>query len=223
MEQLGRIKPILLAEIERLRQLVEGLSDQQLVLSTRCTGWRVADLVVHLRMSCEAVLMSLSNQTTAEPDRDFVSYWRDWPAQDGPGFGDVRLTWASSAAYSGSSGLKRHFHDTAQAAIGAVRASPDGCVIFQGHTMQVTDILGMWTTEFAVHHLDLLAEVHDRPGPPDEALEVAAATLDGLLDAPRPAWWDLSTYILKATGRAALLPEETERLGTAAVSYPAFG
>lgn len=223
MEPLGSIRSILVAEIVRLRQLVEGLSDQQLVLSTRCAGWRVADLVVHLRMSCEAVLMSLSDPTTVEPDRDFVSYWRDWPARDGPGFGDVRFTWASSAAYSDSSGLKRHFDDTAQAAIGAVRAAPDGAVSFQGHALRVTDLLGMWTTEFAVHHLDLLAEVDDRPGPSDEALEVAAATLDGLLDAPRPAWWDLSTYVLKATGRAALLPEERSRLGSPAASYPAFG
>ncbi len=223
MEPLGSIRQILVLEIERLRQLVQELSDQQLVLSTHCTGWRVADLVVHLRMSCEAVLISLSDRTTEQPDRDFVTYWSDWPPGGTPGFGDVRFVWASSAAYSTSSGLRRHFDDTAQAAVGAVRTSPDGRIGFQGHTIEVADLLGMWTTEFAVHHLDLLADIDDCPVPSEESLEVAAITLDGLLDAPRPPWWDLSTYVLKATGRVPLIPDERSLLGQTAARYPVFG
>lgn len=223
-EPLGNIRPLLVEEIERLRDLVERLSEQQLVLSTRCVGWRVADLVVHLRMSFEAVLMSLSGVVTAaEPNRDFVTYWSDWPARDAPGFAEVRFTWASTAAYSASAGLKRHFDDTARAAIEAVRTSPEARVPFQGHVMQTADVLRMWATEFAVHHLDLLAEIDDGPCPTDDSLEIAATTLDRLLQAPRPAWWDLSTYILKATGRVALLPEDRSYLGTTAAAYPAFG
>lgn len=218
---LASTRAILVEEIELLRQLVVGLSDRQLVLSTRCVGWHVADLVVHLRMSFEAVLMSLTARTLAEPDRDFVSYWRDWPAGDAPGFGDVRFTWASSAAYASSTGLRTHFEDTAQAALGAVRACPEGRVGFQGHVMDTADVLGMWATEFAVHHLDLLSEIDGAPTV--DALEVAAETLDRLLHARRPAWWDLSTYILKASGRLALLPEERSLLGPTAGRYPAFG
>lgn len=223
LELAGGIRPILVAEIERLRHLVQGLSDQHLVLPTRCTGWHVADLVIHLRMSCEAVLISLSTLTTDAPDRDFVTYWRDWPPGEGPGFGEVRFLWASSAAYSVSSGLKRHFDDTAEAAIGAVRSAPVGRVRFQGHVMDVADLLVMWTTEFAVHHLDLLAQIDNCPGPTDDALEVAAATLDGLIQAPRPTWWDLPTYVLKATGRTALLSNEKSSLGPSATGYPALG
>lgn len=222
-QPFGDIRSILVVEMERLRQLVEGLSEHQLILPTRCVGWHVADLVVHLRMSCEAVLMSLGNSTTDEPDRDFVSYWRDWPSGGAAGFSDVRFTWASSAAYSASTGLKQHFNDTAHAADRAVRTAPHGRARFQGHVMELGDLLGMWTTEFTVHHLDLLAEMDGSPRPTDDALEVTAATLDGLLDAPRPAWWDLSTYVLKATGRLSLLPDETSRLGPTAASYPAFG
>lgn len=54
---------------------------------------------------------------------------------------------------------------------------------------------------FVARHLDLLAEIEDGPRPTDDSLEVAAATPDGLFHAPRRAWWNLSTYILKATGR----------------------
>lgn len=223
VDPLRSIRPTLAAEMGRLREIVDGLSDQQLVASTSCVGWRVADLVLHLRMSCEAVLMSLSDPTTDEPDRDFVTYWGDWPPRGAPGFSDVRFTWASTAAYSSSSGLKRHFDDAAQAAIGAVRLSPDGCARFQGHVMGVADLLGMWTTEFAVHHLDLLSEVQGLPGPTEHALQVAAATLDALHQAPRPTWWDAPTYVLKSTGRLELLPEERARLGPAVASYPAFG
>jgi hypothetical protein len=173
----------------------------------------VADAVLHLRMSAEAALLGLGSTTSDPADRDFVSYWRDWPAGPPPGFKEVRFTWASTAAYSASEGLRHHFDDASGSLAQAVRSARDGRVRFQGHVMEVVDFLGVWTTEFAVHHLDLLVEVTGQPPPIGAAMEVAALTADGLLNAPRPSWWDSVTYVRKASGRLPLLADEATLLG----------
>jgi hypothetical protein len=222
-ETLGQIRSILADEIDLLRRVVASLSDHELVLATGCVGWRVADLVLHLRVSAEAALLGLSASTDDPADRDFVSYWHDWPPGRPPGFSEVRFTWACTAAYSRGESLQHHFDDVAKAVAQAVRSAPDGRVRFQGHVMETADFLGMWATEFALHHLDLLVEVTGQPAPAAEALEVAALTVEGLLDAARPWWWDSVTYIRKASGRSPLTPDEASRLGPLASKYPAFG
>jgi hypothetical protein len=118
--------------------------------------------------------------------------------------------------------LRWHFADTARAAAYAARNAPSGRYRFQGHVLTAEDLLGMWTTEFAVHHLDLIAHL-PAEGPTDTAVEITVKTLDGLLTgrgAVRPGGWDDLTYVRKATGR---LPLEAKEKATLAGVIPVFG
>jgi len=220
---LDRVRVLLGDELALIDQVAAGLSDAELIAATACVGWRAADVVVHLRMSAEAILAGMASPTTAAVDRDAVSYWRDWTPGAPPGFGDVRSTWAMAAAYSQGKWLLAHFHDMCAAAERAARGAPAGRVSFQGHVLAVEDFLAMWTVEFTLHHLDLLVGLPALPAPAPEAIELVAATLDGLLEAQRPASWDTETYVRKGTGREPLDDAERSRLGQLADRYPAFG
>src|SRR5882757_9323402 len=67
----------------RLTETVQGLSDADFERGTRCEGMAVGPLLVHLLYDAERALMAFATPSTAEPDRDFVSYWRDFPAGSG--------------------------------------------------------------------------------------------------------------------------------------------
>jgi len=89
--------------------LVAGLSDAELVRWSGCTGWLVADLVVHVRAGMEEVLAQLSSPTGAPADRDRVSYWLDWPAKASPELADVRWERVVASAFASGDGLRRNF------------------------------------------------------------------------------------------------------------------
>jgi hypothetical protein len=214
---------LLAEQVERLREVVRGLSDRDLIEASGCRGWRVADLVVHLRRGAESILLGLASPTEDPPDRDVVSYWREWPARGEPTFADVRFTWANSAAYGSGDGLRQHFDDMAAGVALGVVAPLAGNRRFQGHVLHVEDFVATWVVEFALHHFDLTAHLADRPGPCEGAVELAAATLDGLIGLPRPAWWDVTAYVFKATGREALTEEDKLQLGGKAAVYPVIG
>jgi uncharacterized protein (TIGR03083 family) len=222
----GDIRELAAAQVEVLAKTVAGLSDADLVAPTRCAGWLVAHLLVHVRIGLEANTGSFAEPVSPdEPaDRDFVSYWRDFPAAAEPvTFGTVRWHWANASAYSVASEFRRHFTDIARATAGMSRQAPAGRFRFQGHVMAAEDILAMWTVEWVVHQLDLTAYLPGCPNPLPQAFALTARTLDGLLDGgERPPSWDDITYALKGTGRVPLDAAEREFLGTRAERYPAF-
>lgn len=219
----GDVRSVLGVAIDDLLLMVGSLSDAELIRPTGCEGWRVADLVVHLRMGAEALLAGLVCPSEKPSDRDLVSYWRDWPVADRPGFSDVRTTWAMAAAYGHGESLIAHFADVVTAAARAAREAPSGRFAFQGHVLEAEDLLGTWVVEFTLHHLDLLVGLPDRPEPSSGALEFTAWTLDQFIGAPRPGWWDIPTYVRKATGRLPLSDTDRSRLGATEERYPAFG
>lgn len=220
------IRELSAAQVEAMSDLVAGLSDAELVAPTRCAGWLAAHLLVHVRLGLAEATGSFAVPAGPdEPtDRDFISYWRDWPTAAEPiTFGTVRWHWANASAYSVASEFRRHFTDTARAAAGVSRQVPAGRYRFQDHVMAAEDILAMWTVELVVHQLDLIAYLPGRPGPLSEALAVTALTLDGLLGGERPPSWDDVTYVLKGTGRVALDAADRTFLGERAAAFPAFG
>jgi len=221
------IRELAAAQVEVVSDLVTGLSDAELVAPTRCAGWLAAHLLVHVRLGLAETTGSFAEPAGPdEPtDRDFVSYWRDWPVSAEPvTFAKVRWHWANASAYSVASEFRRHFADTASAAAGISRRAPAGRFRIQGHVMEAEDILAMWTVEFVVHQLDLIAYLPGRPGPLPEALALSTLTLDGLLgDGERPPSWDDVTYVLKGTGRVALDAADREALGERAAGCPSFG
>jgi Mycothiol maleylpyruvate isomerase N-terminal domain len=217
------VRGLLAEQIDVLAEIASGLSDNELVRPSGCEGWTVADLVIHLRMDCEGLLSGLASPTEIPADRDHVSYWKDWPPLGPATFSEVRWIWAMSAAYATGDGLRRHFCDIAGAAASASRHVSEGRILFQGHSCEVDEFLTMWVVEFALHQIDLVVGVDDRPDPPAWALEVVLTTLDALIGHDRPAWWDERSFLLKATGRERLSSVDRERLGEQQHLYPAFG
>jgi hypothetical protein len=53
-----------------------------------------------------------------------------------------------------------------------------------------------------------------------EGVAITVSTLDGLLDAPRPAGWMPVEFVLKAIGRMPLAGPDREALGLAAARFP---
>lgn len=224
----ANIREIAARQAERLADVVAGLSDADLVAPTLCAGWLAAHLLMHCRLGLAEHAVSL-----AEPagpgeaaDRDYVSYWRDWPPAAEPAqFAGVRYHWAAASAYPTADSLRRHFADTARQAAGMSRQAPDGHFRFQGHVMAARDIAAMWTVEWVIHQLDLTAFLPgDRLAPTDEALALAVRTVDELTGGPgRPMAWDAATYLAKGTGRLPLDAADQEFLGARAAAFPAFG
>jgi len=118
-----------------------------MVRETGCEGWRVADLLVHLRFGTEEMLHGLASPRRRGPaDRDYVSYWKDWPPSVRVTFSDVRFTWATAAAYASAEALRRHFDAVVAIAEVASRAALEGQVRFWGHVMATRDFAarGRW-------------------------------------------------------------------------------
>ena len=94
-----------------------GLEDRQLLAPSRCHGWTVGDVIVHVHMSLQEMLLGVVSPTTAEPDTDAASYWQhDVPSND-PDADDVaaiRFTRLVGAAYRRPSGVVRHLLPTAR-------------------------------------------------------------------------------------------------------------
>ncbi len=82
--------------------------------------------------------------------------------------------------------------------------------------MTVRDLVATLAVEGAVHHLDLVASLPDQPGPGPQPLALVRRTLEGLVGAPAPAFWEDRTWALIGTGRQPLTPPQRAALGTAA-------
>jgi uncharacterized protein (TIGR03083 family) len=211
-------------QLTALVSLVDTVTDAELVRPTGCEGWRVADLVVHLRFGAEGLLAGLATPAEEEPDRDFATYWTDFPPGRPVDFAAVRRTWAMTAAFGTGEELRSSFRYVATAASRAAQtAPPQGRVAFQAHILEVGDFVATWLVELALHHLDLLVGLPERPGPEPAALALVGETLDCLAGRPRPEPWNDLTYARKGTGREALTPDEVRRLGPLAAAYPVFG
>jgi uncharacterized protein (TIGR03083 family) len=218
------IRDITADRIDVLADVVAELTDADLVRGTDCAGWLVAHLLVHVRLGAAEYAAGFTDQTDLPPDRDFASYWRDFPYSPEPvTYPQVRWLWGITAAYAAGDGLREHFADTAATAAAASRNAQPGRYHFQGHVMEAEDLIAIWTTEFALHHLDLISGLPGRPGPLPEAVQVAAQTLDVLVSGGRPPWWDDVTYLRKGTGRRRLDERDLAFLADRAAGYPAFG
>ncbi|WP_433127916.1 maleylpyruvate isomerase N-terminal domain-containing protein [Micromonospora sp. CA-240977] len=206
--------------------VVGDLDDAGLQRATRCPGWLVADLLLHVLGDAQRALVTLASPVDGPADVDDVSYWRDFPAGDDE---SARHAWwvrRSAAAFDSPTAIVTLWRDTAPAAVRAAwSANPEGYVTTQGHVLRVPDFLATLTTEAVVHHLDLTLELPDAPPPGPLAVRVAVATMDGLLsdDAVRPAAWDDNEFLLKATGRVPLTDRDRLELGESAGWFPLLG
>ncbi|MGW5560519.1 maleylpyruvate isomerase N-terminal domain-containing protein [Micromonospora sp. NPDC003944] len=207
--------------------VVDRLDDAGLQHATRCRGWLVADLLLHLLGDAQRALVTLASPADGPADADDVSYWRDFPGgDDNRAAGHAWWVRRSAAAFDRPTGIVDLWRDTAPAAVrAATSADPEAYVTTQGHVLRVPDFLATLTTEAVVHHLDLTLKLPGAPTPGPLAVRVAVATMDGLLsdDTVRPTAWDDHDFLLKATGRVPLNDRDRLELGESAGWFPLLG
>jgi uncharacterized protein (TIGR03083 family) len=208
--------------LKALLAAADGLGDDELLTSSRCRGWTVGDVLVHVHLGLQEMLLGVVSPTDRAPDTDAASYWstptRLQPASSP--VGHVRFVRAMAGAYRSPTAIVAHLHPTADAVAAAVEAMPDGAVVTQGHSMRTGDFLATWALELAVHHLDLGAELPLSP-PAASALTLARATVEQLAGGRLP--WDDDTTVLIATGRVPADEEQAAQAGPLAAHLPVLG
>lgn len=206
-----------------LRTAVAELSDEDFGRPSGCAGWLVRDLVCHLVIDAQDVLITLATPAASEPTRDAVTYWE---VSDSPPTGDDpldALTVRLAAAYEEPRLLTFHLDDVGSAAGRAAGlADPEARVGTRDEVLTVGEYLTTYVFEWTLHHLDLIAHLPDAAGPPAEGLARSRALLEAIAGAAFPASLADRDALLIGTGRRA--PTETEKadLGPLAARLPLF-
>ncbi|MFG3248519.1 maleylpyruvate isomerase N-terminal domain-containing protein [Streptomyces sp. NPDC048187] len=146
--------------------VVRPLGDQESWLPTACTGWAVRDLVFHLLADARRAPVALHTPAAAPPDRDAVTYWRDWaPHPVGAAHGR-RSKRVAASMFLDFGQLKEVWLETVAAAARAAGTTPpDRPVVTQGHVLTAGDLMTTLAVEATVHHLDLTVGLPAAPGP----------------------------------------------------------
>lgn len=204
-----------------LRQAVADLADTDFERPSGCSGWLVRDLVCHLIIDAQDVLITLATPTLSPATRDAVTYWQ--VATEPPDGSDpldaliVRL----AAAYQDPHLLTFHLDDVGSAAGRAAElADPDQHVITQDEVLTTGDFLSAYVFEWTVHHLDLIANIPMAAGPLPEGVAKSRAMLEAIAGAPIPDTVADADALLIGTGRRSPTTEELTSLGDLAHRLP---
>ena len=204
-----------------LQNAVRSLEGGQWLTPSGCTGWLVQDLVFHLIIDAQDVLITLATPTDAEPTHAAAGYWElggDLPTgMDDEG----KFTRRAAASYTSTEWLAFHFDDLAAAAgRTAARADRASRVETRDLVLTVADYFETYVVESTLHHLDLVAHLSGVDGPGAECLAATRRTVETVLGAELPAEMDDRSALLVATGRR--VPSEAERaaLGGLAAKVP---
>ncbi|MEU4575313.1 maleylpyruvate isomerase N-terminal domain-containing protein [Nonomuraea sp. ATR24] len=204
-----------------LRAAVAELTDDDFARPSGCAGWLVRDLVCHLVIDAQDVLITLVTPADAEPTRDAVTYWevsRTPPTGDDPLDAlIVRL----AAAYEEPRLLKFHLDDVGSAAgRAAALADPSLRVSTRDVVLTAGDYLTAYVLEWTLHHLDLVAHLPGAAGPPAEGAARSRAMLERIAGAAFPASFSDADALLVGTGRRAPTRAEAADLGELAARLP---
>jgi hypothetical protein len=204
-----------------LRTAVADLDDEDFGRPSGCAGWLVRDLVCHLVIDAQDVLITLVTPAESEPTVNAVTYWKvghEPPTGDDPLDAlIVRL----AAAYEEPHLLKFHLDDVGSAAGRAAElADPEGRVSTQDMVLTAGDYLTAYVLEWTLHHLDPIAHVPGAPAPPAEGLARSRAMLEELAGTAFPASFSDTDALLVGTGRRAPTEAEKAELGALAAKLP---
>jgi mycothiol maleylpyruvate isomerase-like protein len=204
-----------------LRSTVAELSDADFAQPSGCTGWLVRDLVCHLIIDAQDVLITLVTPSDAEPTRTDVTYW---DVTDSPPSGDDpldALTVRLAAAYQDPSLLKFHLDDVGSAAGRAAElVDPDLRVRTRDQILTAADYLSAYVLEWTLHHLDLIAHLVTAGDPPAAGLSRSRAMLESIAGAAFPPSLSDKDALLVGTGRSAPTREQRAQLGELATRLP---
>jgi hypothetical protein len=204
-----------------LRAAVADLPDSEFTKPSGCRGWLVRDLVCHLVIDAQDVLITLVTPASSALTHDAVSYWA---VSDSSPTGDdpldaliVRL----AAAYEDPALLKFHLDDVGSAAGRAAGlADPELRVSTQDMVLTAGDYLSAYVLEWTLHHLDLVAEVPSVAGPPAEGPARTREMLEKIAGAVFPESFSDEDVLLVATGRRSPTDAEAAELGGLAARLP---
>jgi hypothetical protein len=204
-----------------LRTAVAELPDEDFERPSGCGGWLVRDLVCHLVIDAQDVLITLVTPTDTEPTADAVTYWG---LLDAPPTGEDPLDALIprlAAAYGEPRWLKFHLDDVGSAAGRAAGlADPALRVSTQDKVLTVGDYLSAYVLEWALHHLDLIAHLPDAAVPPAETLAAARTSLEKIAGTAFPASFSDEDALLIGTGRRTPTDAEQAALGDLAARLP---
>ncbi|MER8027879.1 maleylpyruvate isomerase N-terminal domain-containing protein [Streptomyces bauhiniae] len=204
-----------------LRTAVADLAADDFGRPSGCAGWLVRDLVCHLVIDAQDVLITLATPAGTAPTRDAATYWTVTPT---PPTGEDpldALTVRLAAAYEDPALLQFHLDDVGAAAgRAALLADPAARVSTQDQVLTTADYLSAYVLEWTLHHLDLIAHLPDAPPPPPEPLAEARALLERITGEPFPAALSDTDALLLGTGRRAPTPAERTALGALAARLP---
>ncbi|MEV4569993.1 maleylpyruvate isomerase N-terminal domain-containing protein [Nonomuraea sp. NPDC049419] len=204
-----------------LRAAVADLPDDAFAEPSGCAGWLVRDLVCHLVIDAQDVLITLVTPTDEPPTRDAITYWE---VTGTPPTGDDpldALTVRLAAAYEDPYLLKFHLDDVGSAAgRAAALADPAMRVGTRDEVLTAGDYLTAYVLEWTLHHLDLIAHLPGVPGPPAEGLARSREMLERIAGAAFPASFSDEAALLVGTGRRAPTPAERDELGDLAGQLP---
>lgn len=204
-----------------LRAAVADLGDEDFARPSGCTGWLVRDLVCHLVIDAQDVLITLVTPAETEPTSDAISYWS---VAETPPTGDdpldaliVRL----AAAYEEPWLLKFHLDDVGSAAGRAADLADPGIrVSTQDQVLTAGDYLSAYVLEWTLHHLDLIAHLPGAAGPPAECVARTRVMVEKIAGAAFPASFSDADVLLVGTGRRAPTGAERTELGALAGKLP---
>ncbi|MFE0761799.1 maleylpyruvate isomerase N-terminal domain-containing protein [Streptomyces smyrnaeus] len=203
-----------------LRTAVADLPDEDFERPSGCTGWLVRDLVCHLVIDAQDVLITLVTPTRSEPTADAVTYWDLVEPPTGEDPLDALIP-RLAAAYGEPWLLKFHFEDVGSAAGRAAElADPTVRVSTQDKVLAIGDFLSAYVLEWALHHLDLIAQLPSAAEPPVETLAAARLSLEDIAGFAFPVSFTDKDALLVGTGRRTPTDEETAALGERAVRLP---
>ncbi|MYW63432.1 maleylpyruvate isomerase [Streptomyces sp. SID8379] len=204
-----------------LLEAVGNLTAEDFARPSGCTGWLVRDLVCHLVIDAQDVLITLVTPADTAPTRDAVTYWTIDDHEAGGDDPLAALTVRLAAAYQDPALLTFHLDDVGSAAGRAARlADPALRVATQGEVLTAGDYLDAYVLEWTLHHLDLIADLPGAARPPAEGLARARQLIEGIAGGPFPAALPDTDVLLIGTGRRQ--PDEAQRaaLERSGVRYP---
>ncbi|MFC0039912.1 maleylpyruvate isomerase N-terminal domain-containing protein [Actinomadura rayongensis] len=203
-----------------LRAAVDALADEDFAQPSGCAGWLVRDLVCHLVIDAQDVLITLVTPTDGEPTADATTYWElvDPPTGDDP---LDALIPRLAAAYGDPGLLKFHLDDLGSAAGRAAElADPSVRVATKDVVLTAGDYLTAYLMEWTLHHLDLVAHLPSIAGPPADTLAAARTALEEIAGAAFPTSFSDADALLVGTGRRTPTPAEQAALGDLAARLP---
>lgn len=185
-----------------LLRTVAGLRDGDFGRASGCAGWRVQDLVCHLIIDAQDVLITLVTPSEGAPTHDSANYWT---VTDFPPTGDDPLDALIprlAAAYEDPQLLKFHLDDVGTAADRAARlADPERRVETQHMVLTIGDFLNAYVLEWTLHHFDLIAHLPDAPTPPTGCVARSRTMFEDAIGATIPAELTDAEALLIGTGR----------------------